>query len=69
MAIQINQATRVFSYNGVELPDPGVNMSTEEVKEIYAITYPELNNATVEGPDLRGNTLVFKFTRAVGTKV
>lgn len=68
MALNATQATRVFTYNGVELPDPGVGMSVEEVRELYSATFPELATATVTAPEARGNHLHYAFQRAVGTK-
>lgn len=68
MAITATNATRCFNYAGIDLPDPAPTMSIEEVRELYAATYPELTTATVEGPEVRGDKLVFAFKRAVGTK-
>lgn len=59
---------RKFTYNGMELPDPDPNMSTAQVKDLYAITYPELTNASVTGPEKVGDDQVFKFSKAVGAK-
>lgn len=68
MALIATAATRAFSFNGVDLPDPAGAMSVEEVRELYSATYPELTTATVQGPEVRGNRLVYTFQRAVGTK-
>lgn len=68
MAITTTEAVRSFSFNGIDLPDPAPGMSVEEVRELYSATYPELTTATTEGPEMRGNRLVYSFRRAVGTK-
>lgn len=68
MALTATEVVRGFSFNGVDLPDPGQGLSVEEVREIYSATYPELTTASIEGPEMRGNRLVYKFQRAVGTK-
>ena len=68
MAIQTTQLTRVFSYNGLELPDIGGGMTPNEVRDLYSATYPELATASVEGPEIRGDRMVYTFKRAVGTK-
>jgi PRTRC genetic system protein C len=68
MALNIQTLVRTFAYNGMSLVDPGAKMSAEAVKEFYANIYPELNNAAVEGPENKGNNLVYEFRRAVGTK-
>lgn len=59
---------RKFSYNGMELADPDPAMKPDQVKEVYAVTYPELTNASVTGPEKVGDDQVFKFSRAVGAK-
>ncbi|NEX60107.1 PRTRC system protein C [Noviherbaspirillum galbum] len=68
MAIQTQTLTRVFSYNGAEMADPGAHMSVEEVKEVYGASFPELVNATIEGPEVKGDKAVYTFARAVGAK-
>jgi PRTRC genetic system protein C len=59
---------RVFRYNSVELPDPGAQFTVEQVRDIYAATYPEITSAAVEGPEEDGDTVTYTFRRAVGTK-
>ena len=68
MAITTTTMERAFSYNGVDLPDPGSELSATDVRDLYSVTYPELANASNEGPEPRGNRLVYTFRRAVGTK-
>lgn len=68
MALTITKATRCFTFNGVDLPDPAPNMSPEDVRDLYSATYPELTTATIEGPETRGTRLVYTFRRAAGTK-
>jgi len=36
MTIEAKKLTRVFTFNGVNLPDPGEAFSPEEVKELYS---------------------------------
>lgn len=67
--MQMQQLVRVFSYNGVQLPDPSPAMTPEMVKELYAsTTYPELMNAAVDGPVVQGDKQVFTFIKAVRDK-
>lgn len=61
-------APRVFNYNGMELGDPDPSMTVDQVKGIWAVTYPELSTAAVSGPEVVGGRQVYKFSRAVGTK-
>lgn len=68
MAIKVNAMKRVFQYSGIKLPCPNSAMSVDAVKDLYAATYPELNNCEIEGPETVGDELVYKFKRAVGTK-
>lgn len=68
MAVTVTSLTRSFSYNGMELPDPGAQLSAEEVRDVYSASFPELTSASIEGPETKGNKLVYTFRRAVGTK-
>lgn len=68
MAIETKVLTRTFSYSGMTLPDPGKGLSPEEVRDVYAATYPELISAAIEGPDKKGDNLVYTFKKGVGTK-
>lgn len=67
MAIKIEKLEREFHYNGLVLADvPG--QSPEDVRSIYSAAYPEITAAVIEGPERKGEKLVYTFKRAVGTK-
>ncbi len=67
MAIKIEKLEREFHYNGLVLADvPG--QSPEDVQSIYSAAYPEITAAVIEGPERKGDKLVYTFKRAVGTK-
>lgn len=68
MAIRTETLERAFDYSGMSLPDPGQNLSPEQVRDVYAAAYPEITTAEIEGPVQKGNKLVYTFRRAVGTK-
>jgi PRTRC genetic system protein C len=68
MAIVAKQLVREFSYNGVALPDPGVGLSLEAVRDVYSATFPEIVSASIEGPETRDGKLVYTFRKGVGTK-
>jgi PRTRC genetic system protein C len=68
MAITTKRLKRVFNYNGLTLPDPGPELSVEDVKVMYAATYGEITNASVEGPKQVGDELHYTFTRVVRDK-
>lgn len=66
--MQIVEMTREFSYNGVRLPDPGTNLTVEQVREIYSATYPDLATAVISGPEAVGDKMVYRFEREIGYK-
>lgn len=59
---------REFHYNGQKLPDPDPNLSPDRVKAFYAVQYPELATAAIEGPTVTDGVLKFTMTRSLGTK-
>lgn len=68
MAIQVQKVKRSFKYNGMSLPDPGSEMTPDDVRDLYSATYAELATASVEGPETKGNQIIYEFRKAVGTK-
>lgn len=68
MTITVQKLLRSFAYNGIALPDPGPELTTEQVRDVYSATYPEITTASIEGPEQKGDRLVYTFRRAVGTK-
>ena len=68
MTITVQKLQRSFAYNGIALPDPGCELSPEQVRDLYSATYPEITTASIEGPEQKGDRLIYTFRRAVGTK-
>jgi PRTRC genetic system protein C len=68
MTIIVQKLQRSFAYNGIALPDPGSELSPEQVRDVYSATYPEITTASIEGPEQKGDRLLYTFRRAVGTK-
>ena len=68
MTITVQKLLRSFAYNGIILPDPGSELSPEQVRDVYSATYPEITTASIEGPEQKGERLIYTFRRAVGTK-
>jgi PRTRC genetic system protein C len=68
MSISIAALIREFTYNGVNLPDPGPTFSPDQVRDLYTAQYPELTTATVDGPEIGGEVARYKFVRAAGAK-
>ncbi|PSK90851.1 PRTRC system protein C [Taibaiella chishuiensis] len=63
-----SEKKRVFIYKDTQLSDPSINLSKEAVLNFYANTYPELNNATIDGPEIKDTELHYKFLSTLGTK-
>ncbi len=59
---------RVFEFNGLRLPEVSPKLSPEEIRTLYSQQYPDIAAATITGPEAVGDKLVYRFTRAVGTK-
>lgn len=60
---------RVFLYENRNLNDPDPNMSPEDVRDLYAATYPELATAVIDGPEEgKDGEQEYSFRRAVGQK-
>lgn len=70
MALRITGLQRVFKLSDKKtvLEDPNENMSPEDVQKFYSGKYPELTNATINGPKIVGETAEYSFTTTVGTK-
>ncbi|MCK4118362.1 PRTRC system protein C [Ralstonia nicotianae] len=68
MTISVAQIKRVFTYNGMNLLDPGAAFSAEQIRDMYTAQYPELTTASVDGPIHEGDVASYKFVRAAGAK-
>ena len=72
MALSVTSLERVFKFkNGdakITLPDPNPAMQPVEVMDFYSHTYPELTTATVHGPEIRDDRIVYRFKTTIGTK-
>ena len=68
----IKSLERVFEFkNGcadIALQDPNPDMQPNEVMDFYSNTYPELTTATVHGPEIENDRLVYRFKTTIGTK-
>lgn len=64
---EVKQLERVFVFNNKELKDIDPTFSPVKVKKVYSNQYPELNNATISGPEIKGNKAVYTFEAKVGT--
>lgn len=68
MTLTVTKCIRVFEYNGMELADINPNLSPSKIAELYAAAYPELLNVSMEGPEIVGEKMKYKFTKAAGGK-
>jgi PRTRC genetic system protein C len=59
---------RVYEFNGVGLPEISKDLSPEETRTVYSQQYPEIATATITGPEVVGDKLVYSFSRAIGSK-
>jgi PRTRC genetic system protein C len=66
--IKVQALPRIFTYNGVTLPDPNPDFTPVQVREMYVPTYPELATAAIEGPAATDRGMEYTFSRAVGAK-
>ena len=60
--------SRHFEFNGVRLPDVNPKLSPEEIRTLYSHEFPDIATASITGPEAVGDKLVYRFTRAIGTK-
>ena len=60
--------TREFHYNGFRIPDPGPELTVEQVRDLLTPNYPEIATASVSGPESTGSAMRYTFSRAIGTK-
>jgi PRTRC genetic system protein C len=72
MSLSVTSLERVFKFkNGgaeITLPDPNPAMSPDEVMDFFSNTYPELTTATVHGPEIENDQMVYRFKTTIGTK-
>jgi PRTRC genetic system protein C len=60
--------SRQFEINRVRLPDIDEKLSPEEIRTRYFHQYHDIATASITGPEAVGDKLVYRFTRAIGTK-
>ena len=52
----------------VSLPDPNPAFTPAEVIQFYASQHPHLTTATIDGPRVENDAMVYEFKTTVGTK-
>ena len=67
--MQINQLTRVYRYDGIDLPiPPHLADDPQGLRGYHATLYPAILNAETVDAGVIGTTHVTEYRRAVGTK-
>lgn len=66
--LKVETLAREFSYNGIRIPDPGPDLTIDQVRDLLTPNYPEIATASVSGPEATGSVLRYTFSRAIGTK-
>jgi PRTRC genetic system protein C len=59
---------REFHYNSVRIPDPGPELTVEQVRDLLTPNYPDIATASLSGPEDTGSALRYTFSRAIGSK-
>jgi PRTRC genetic system protein C len=54
--------------NDISLSDPDPKWSIEAVMHFYANSYPTLTTAKTIGPEIKDDTLEYRFETTMGTK-
>ncbi len=67
-SLTLNALHREFHYNGVRIPDPGPDLTVEQVRDLLTPNYPEIATASISGPEATGSVLRYTFSRAIGSK-
>jgi len=63
--VTVTPTIREFAYSGLKLVDLDSKLSPEEIKAAYALQYPELATAAIQGPEAVGDKLRYEFVRAI----
>lgn len=68
LEVEFKKRKLLFNRNGkdVELEYPSETMTPEEAFKHYAGLYPEINNATITGPEIKNDTAIYKASTKAG---
>lgn len=67
-SLKVETLPREFQYSGVRIPDPGPELTVEQVRDLLIPNYPEIATASLSGPEDTGSALRYIFSRAIGSK-
>jgi PRTRC genetic system protein C len=66
--MEVHTITREFVWKGTKLPDPNPTGDLNAVRDALSHTHPEIANAAIDGPTVKGGTHTYTFVASVGTK-
>lgn len=70
--MKVSKLERRFSFtlngNTQSLRDPNPSMTPEEVMNFYSGSYAHLTTATIDGPEIKNDCMVYEFKTTVGNK-
>lgn len=67
--MQINQLTRAYRYDGIDLPvPPHLADDRDALRAYHATLYPAILNAEIVDGGVVGGVHVSEYRRAIGTK-
>ncbi|MFC0203352.1 PRTRC system protein C [Novosphingobium soli] len=67
--MQVNQLTRAYRYDGIDLPvPPHLAGDPDALRAYHATLYPAITNAEMIDAGVSGTAHVTEYRRAIGTK-
>lgn len=70
--MEVRELNRVFkaeiNKEVIVLEDPNINLSVDDVKEMYSAQYPQLLNSQTINHGIQDDKLVYEFKTVAGTK-
>lgn len=69
MALEVSGLPRKFRINqGTILDDPNEGMTPEQVRDLLALTYPDITSGAIKGPEIKSGYILYTMTTSVGVK-
>lgn len=72
MALEVSGLPRKFKIdkgaNPVILDDPNEGMAPEQVRDLLALTYPDITSGSIRGPEIKSGYILYTLTTSVGVK-
>lgn len=72
MALKVSGLPRRFEIKvggtTTVVDDPNPSLSPESVRDMLAVTYPEITSGSVQGPEMKKDCVLYKIASVVGVK-